>query len=180
MHYDGRFFTKNDVWHRVYEFSTLVVLATAVLHIRPVAILSNPMDNPDMFIYCISIAIGLLFTIGRQVEVLIAVDGQHCAKVSARRDILWSLPGFFFVLAGTIVAGVKTYGQTDGSSNGEHQNVTAYDDDHHASATINLTYPDKIIDTPIWLFVGGGLAFIAGLSSMIACLPGGGRHKECV
>jgi hypothetical protein len=54
MHYDARFYTHDDIYHRLFEVAVLVVLATAVLHIRPVEFLSSPSVFVDMFAYCLA------------------------------------------------------------------------------------------------------------------------------
>ena len=192
MYFDSRFFTRDDMWHRIYEFAVLVVLATAVLHIRPVSILSDSENNIDMFAYCISIAIGNALAIGRMVEILISVEGEPAAKVVARRDLVLLLGSTSFFLAAAVVAGGKYYGRhdyissyaTDETYPEDGGNDTAnHTDDHDrflAAASEALLYkPVDYFDTPIWLVLIGSLMNNVTLVLVVMfCMPGGGRQNE--
>jgi hypothetical protein len=168
MYYDSRFFTRDDMWHRFYELAGLVVLATAVLHIRPVSILSDSGNNIDMFAYCLSIAIGNCLAIGRMVEILISVEGEPAAKVVARRDIVLILGSTFFFVAAAVVAGVKYYAtDTDGH-------------DRFLAAASEAPYePVDYYDTPIWLVIVGCLMnWVTLVSVLLVCIPSGENHRE--
>lgn len=192
MAFDSRFFTRDDMWHRVYELAVLVVLATAVLHIRPASILSDGENNIDMFAYCISITIGNFLSIGRMVEILISVEGEPAAKVVARRDIVLLLGSTSLFLAATVVAGVKYYERHDAISSyttdgiypeyggNDTANHTSTDDhDRFLAAAAEAPYePVDYFDTPIWLVVIGCLMNNLTLLGIMFCLPSGGRHKE--
>lgn len=91
MYFDSRFYTGDDVWHRIFEVAVLVVLATAVVHIRPVYFLSNPQDFNDMFAFSLACVLGNVLTILRYMEVYFWVDGEDAAKQSARRDMIAKL-----------------------------------------------------------------------------------------
>lgn len=191
MSFDSRFFTRDDMWHRVYEFAVLVVLATAVLHIRPVRILSDAENTIDMFVYCLSIAIGNSLSIGRMVEILISVEGEPAAKVVARRDIVMLLGSTSFFLAAAVVAGVKYYDGHGSSSSyatdEAHPEYGGYDtanhtDDHDrflAGAAESPYEPVGHFDTPVWLVIIGSLMNnVTLVTSVIFCMPGGERYKE--
>ena len=117
MFYDSRYYTLDDTFHRGWELCILVALATAVLHIRPVNILSNPSDNVDMMVFCISVGIAHLLSIGRAVEVYYNVIGEKAAKSGAIRELIWFATPICFYSASAILAGLKFY---NGGSSDEY------------------------------------------------------------
>lgn len=130
MYWDSRFYTPSrDIYHAFYELCTLVVLATAVLHIRPVALLSNPEEHIDLFIYCLAICIGMLLVMGRSLEIMVLIEGEPAAVVASRRDAFAYFIMTSFFAAAAIYAGIKYYGSDDGSSYGgsSYGEESAYD-----------------------------------------------------
>lgn len=99
MYFDSRFYVRDDVWHRLFEVTVLVVLATAVLHIRPVEFLESPSEHVDMFAFSLACVLQNFLTIWRYVEIYFWVDGQEAAKKSARRDMFAKLMPLGFYLA---------------------------------------------------------------------------------
>jgi hypothetical protein len=185
MYYDSRFYTPSDAFHSFYEFAVLVVLATAVLHIRPVSILSNPADNVDMFTFALSITIANMLAAGRVIEVMLFVKGQEVAKVSARRDLIFSLFMLIFNIAATIVSGLEFFNNdddhTDYGYDADKNSTAQYDDDHHrfmAAAESTSYAASDHNDIPIWLMIGGAMSNVFSMALMIMLLPGGGKHKE--
>jgi hypothetical protein len=185
MYYDSRFFTPNDAFHRFYEFAVLVVLATAVLHIRPVSILSNPADNVDMFTFALSITIANIMAAGRVLEVMLFVKGQESAKRAARRDLTYALFVLVFNIAATIVSGLEFFSDhddhTDDGYDADKNSTAQYDDDNHrfmAAAESTSYAASDPNDIPIWLMIGGAMANVVLMALMIMMLPGGGKHKE--
>jgi hypothetical protein len=72
LRYDSRYTTAvDDLWHRLYDVAELVPTATAVLYIRPVAILSRPELYIDMFALSASFTAGLVLSTGRHLEIMI-------------------------------------------------------------------------------------------------------------
>jgi hypothetical protein len=189
MYYDARYVVKDDIFHRFYEIAILVVLATAVLHIRPVSILSNPADNIDMFTFALSISLANLLGIGRSLEIGLSVESEKCAKRAGLRDVKWYSIVFFLFLASTIVSGLEFYRDDDvyddhstGNVYESEKNNTDYGDEHRrsmaASGTETGYYNSYVNDIPIWLMTGGSLVHVFGLVFMVLFLPGGGKHKE--
>lgn len=131
MYYDSRFFTLNDIWHNFYDVCNLVALATAVLHIRPVSLLSNPEENIDLFIFCLAICLGMILIIGRSVEVILVVEGEQAAKAASKRDAAMYAFMTIFFIAATVYAGVKYYGNND-SDNEYHYD---YDNNSYGDAS---------------------------------------------
>ena len=162
MNYDSRYYTLDDSFHRGYELCILIALATAILHIRPVTILSNPSDNLDMFIFCLSVGIANLLCIGRAIEVYFNVIGEKAAKSSSIREILWFSPPILFYTIAAILSGLKyyenhqpygyinityTHGDGDGYAYGDVPNK---DEHYYDNETTSSTYPpskNEIHDT---------------------------------
>ena len=55
--FDARFVHEDDLYHSFYEILVLVILATAVLHIRSVEFLSHPSEHISMFIFSIALVL---------------------------------------------------------------------------------------------------------------------------
>mmetsp|Transcript_47898 Transcript_47898/g.73038 ORF Transcript_47898/g.73038 Transcript_47898/m.73038 type:complete len:540 (-) Transcript_47898:96-1715(-) len=171
MYFDARFYILDDVCHRFYEFAILVLLATAVLHIRPVDILSNPADNVDMFTFCLSVALASFFSCGRLIEVALNVDGQPAAKATARRDLKWNSVPLLFYFAASVASGMAHYSSNDEDDNdGGHRSM--------AETASSGGGSDNPNDIPVWLCLGGSICSIAMLGLLVLLLPGGGKHKE--
>jgi len=80
-YYDARFYVRTGDYLRAgYELALLLALASAVLHLRPVAILSHPSESVDMFYFCLSLCLAYLLAMGRLVEVVIC---HTCFAASA-------------------------------------------------------------------------------------------------
>lgn len=189
MYFDSRFFTRDDMWHRIYEFAVLVVLATAVLHIRPVSILSDSENNIDMFAYCISIAIGNFLAIGRMVEIMISVEGEPVAKVVARRDLILLLGSTSFFVAAAVVSGGKYFGRDDYISSyatnetypedGGNDTANYTDNRDRFLAETSEYKPVDHFDTPVWLVLVGSLMNNVTLVVVVMfCIPTGGGQKK--
>ena len=177
-HYFARFFTGDDVCHRFAEVTSLCVLATAVLHIRPSSILSNPTDNNEMFVFCLSMSIGKYLSILRYLEVMVWVEGEPVAKVCARRESLLMMPTLAFFVAATIDAGLKYYGnQSEATDYGNYINVTTVGHRILAGET-GLSLANKTTNIPIILILTGGLCYLLVIFVFIFTLPSGGRHKK--
>jgi hypothetical protein len=100
MYYDARFFTRDDLYHRIYEVCVLVSVATAILHIRP-TLLDSAENQNDMFVLCLSLSVGTALTMLRYLEMLVlGCDGQPVAIVAAKRDFLSKVVPLGFQLAG--------------------------------------------------------------------------------
>jgi hypothetical protein len=200
MYFDSRFATPDDVYHKLYEFAVLVVLGTAVLHIRPVAILSDPRNNIDMFCFSLSLAIAGVMGCGRSIELYFMGVGQPALKTTSVRDFLWSVFVVSFYTAAAIVSGLEYYGHVESADSyfndtdygydsdygyADDSNKTSYEDkdDHRglagsessSAASYYTAYED---DVPIYLMLIGSVAFILIMVVTVLSLPGGGKHKE--
>ena len=76
-YYDGRYVVGDDLYHRIFEVIHLSALASTVVHIRTVDVLSHPSDHFAPFGLCLSLAISKLLFLIRQIEVYFAGVGQR-------------------------------------------------------------------------------------------------------
>eukprot|EP00934_Nitzschia_sp_Nitz4_P007984 Nitzschia sp. Nitz4//scaffold8_size234185//202587//204558//NITZ4_001296-RA/size234185-processed-gene-0.405-mRNA-1//-1//CDS//3329559923//7974//frame0 len=192
MYYDSRFWVPDDVAHKLYEFAILILLGSAVVHIRPVATLSDTKHNVDMFAFALAIGLAILMGCGRFVDVFFNGVGQPAMKVAAKREIAWSIAIACWYFAGTLVAGLdyysedETHSSTDNYYSGGNESTgdkfasTEAPTVHHrvlATSTYSAT-ADYENNLPIWLVLCGSLTFVVGLAVIVLTLPGGGKHKE--
>jgi hypothetical protein len=119
MMFDARYSWGDDPWHRFLELLHLCFLATAVVHIRTVDVMSNPSEYPDMFAF----SIGILFLAGgnifRCVEIRLWVDGEEAAKRSVGLDIVNYATQSALYLASAYISGAA-YFSGRGASDGEY------------------------------------------------------------
>lgn len=113
LFYDGRYYVGNDLYHRGFEIAILLALATSILHIRPVSILSNP-DNEDMFLFCLGMVIAYVLALTRYVEVwYFAYKGASQlypeAAIASKRDVVSILCSLAFYIAAMVYAAVKHF-----------------------------------------------------------------------
>ncbi|KAL7564133.1 hypothetical protein ACA910_021108 [Epithemia clementina (nom. ined.)] len=170
MFYAARFFVVDDIFHRLYEVATLMPLATSVLHIQTVPILSDLKNNIDMFAFTLSISIGVFLNLLRSAEIIICqhylqTDGLYPeAYYSSWRDIIWGLPFFCFSLLATIYSAIQYYGN---SSNDDRAAADMkYDDNHRvlaAGQSDAATEPGSEDDVAIWLSLFGPSSIVVVL-----------------
>ena len=143
MNYDSRYYTLDDTFHRGYELCILIALATAILHIRPVNILSNSRENIDMFIFSLSVGIANVLCIGRAVEVYFNVIGEKAAKSASIREIIWFSPPIIFYTTAAILSGLKYYSSDHHQQPYGYTNITSgygYGDDHNGDDAGSSSY----------------------------------------
>lgn len=178
LFYDARYFVGDDVYHTLYEVISLLALATSVLNIRTVAILSDP-TKKDMLVYIVGIVISYVLAIGRYVEVMICQrlgrNGLYPeAGHASLRESLWMGFACICYLAAAIVAGVSlgeypsnpVYNDNHTTYNNETYQNETYSDDHH-----RFLAPDessiRVDDRPIYVVLGAALASQAAMSLMV-------------
>jgi hypothetical protein len=178
-YFDARFyFIVNDFFHECFDMAGLLALSTAVLHIRPVAILSNLKDNIDMFILSLSISLSYFFHIIRLIEIMISQkvcekntkntnDKPHLYPESfgaCRRDIVLELIPFLCSVLAAIYSGLEFYGKAT-TADSQYAN-TGYVGNKTNNETISHRLLGDEADTvstkyttednvPIWLLLGG-------------------------
>jgi hypothetical protein len=113
-YYDARFVVGDDLYHRLAEIAGLAAVASAVVHIRSVDILSNPSEHVAMFGYCLSMAIVELMVVMRFAEVYYFGIGERSTlQHLALREGLALFVGGLLYLSGAIVAGLEFFGKDD-------------------------------------------------------------------
>jgi hypothetical protein len=185
-YYDSRFVTESDLYHRLISIVPLVILAVAVLHIRPVEVLSHPADEPSIFVFCLMLVLDRVLWTMQAVELYFFGVGQKALKETAKREFLSSNFCLPFYLAATIVAAQEYFGDGQNANDSSHRLLaesSAKGDTVYDSSASSYGDYDGANDTtnnlPIILclvgFASGSLAY--GFNVMF-CFPGGGRHKE--
>ena len=176
--YDCRFVVNDDLYHRVVETMLIVVVATAVVHIGPVDVLSNTRDNIDMFVFSLAQVIYL------GLQVMVALDLYFFGKgqpIAVKSVALWEIrqrvaPLLLYIAAMTVAA-LDYFGK-----NNEDDKV--YDDDQHRSLAGGTTAATTTASTfqndiPIWLCAGASLSSFLYLVVSVQCLfPNDGSHKK--
>lgn len=169
--YDARYDAGNDLYHNLHECFLMVVLATAVLYIRPVAYLSTPSTNEDMFVFAASITVSCFLAMARSVDVILNVDGEPSAKKLGFYELKMFGSMLVFYMAATVLAALD-YFSNDGSSDGTYG--TASDAGDYPITDANSTegirralaaagdYGDAN-HTPIILLMVGSLMYNAGI-----------------
>lgn len=164
-HYDARYVTEADVYHRFLSVFYFVVLAVAISHIRPVQTLANASGETSMFVFSLMLVVDRLFALTLYAEVYFKGVGQRSIKQASFRDALCHSVCLPFYVAALIIAAVEFFG--DGTAG-----------DRRLAGTVEVTTTETT-NIPIYLcllgYVGGLIAY--GLY-VIFGLPGGGRHKE--
>lgn len=194
MYFTSRVVIHDDVYHRMYEFGVLIVLGTAVLHIRPVEILSDPKSNRDAFGLSLALAISGILGWGRTIELYFNGVGQPAIKNTAKRDIMWSMPTTLLYIAAAFVAGFEYFGNQESTATSSYSmsddhgyeadlgNLTV-DEGHRRSRVLAAIEESSSYETyennlPIYLLLAGSLWYMVSMAVMVLVLPGGGKHKE--
>jgi len=116
---DAQFSFGDDPYHRLYELANLCFLATAVAHIRPVDVMSNPSKYPDMFCYALAVALLSIMKVFRTIELYFWADGDREAiKNFSLRWIPPQIMQLVLYLAAAIISGLAYYGDENSGSGG--------------------------------------------------------------
>lgn len=177
LFWDSRFVNGGeDIFHVLVEVANYACVASAVQHVRPVAVLSDLENNIDMFAFCLSILIGHILCLGRLVEVVLCArvfktDGLYEEAVpSIKRDFWWMAVSPLFYLAACIYSGKEYFGSSssEGSSYEKASSVYEADDHHHddhnedhrflAGTTSSFYTSTSENDTAAWLCLAGALS----------------------
>lgn len=174
MYWDARFVNDGgDLFHVLLEVATYVCVASAVEHVRPVAILTDLDNNFDMFAFCASLLLGHVLFLARIVEVALCVkvfqshglyeEAYHATK----RDAIWVAVPAVFYLAACIYSGKEYFGSDTAASSHETVSLSSYHDDYDgdeehrralAGTTSSFYTSASESDTPAWLCLAGTLA----------------------
>lgn len=117
MYYQARFVVPDDNFHGLFQLSFYLVVATAILFIRPVELLSVPSEHVDMFAFSLSCVLANLFHMARYIEFIFFGIGEQAATVACRREIYSKIIPTGLYLAAAVISGVAYY-QGDGDNQG--------------------------------------------------------------
>lgn len=197
--YDARFVVMDDVSHRFFEVFALTTLACAVVHIRPVEVMSQPSKYIDSFCFCLGITTAQLMLVFRYIELYFAGVGQpETIKASSIRDAIMNLITFLFQLAATIVAGVEYFSNNSLSFGDNRFLAEAEPKDDYANTDGNYTGTDadkaygsdygddgygydkkETTDVPIWLMLMAVVVFwVIATIRVVFLFPNDGSHKK--
>lgn len=165
LDYDSRFFTYEDAVHRVFSIAVLVVLASVIVHVRPVDVLSNPTDNIEPFALSVSLLFAKVLSMCRYMEILlIGCVGQNSALVQARREARLKVVPTILLWAASIYTGIKFFGNKENSQlSGEHRVLAGEQTMTH--------YADETTNIPIYLIFGSSAFYVFGNIVAALLLP---------
>jgi hypothetical protein len=198
MSYDARFVVSDDLFHRLQEILGLSILASIVVHIRPVSILSNLATRSEMFAFSLSVTCGWAFTISRYLELYFFGQGQpNSIRGSSFYEMRNSSVGFFLSLAATILAAKECFGgdgSTDYNSHRLLADTTTVDVDHSSynqtsdygssssnseSPNVALYVPDTTHNWPVILILCSSAVYMGIFFVQVVFLfPNDGSHKN--
>lgn len=176
----------DDLFHRIFEIAGLVTLASAVVHIRPAIILSNPSDYGDMFSFCISLTASQFLMLLRFAELyhLGIGEGSIMKNVGLIEAMVFSVT-FSCCVAASIVAGIEYYGEDEDAD--KHRmlaeeasgNTSTAQDYPYEADPYPYVETAETTDVPIWLCLSSFLAF-HGINTIRICFfwPRDGSHKK--
>ena len=149
--FSGRFTVQpkggaDDLYHRLVQIAVLVVLATAVLHIRPVNILKRSSQHISMFVFALCLCLDKLLLIVNQLEVYWYGIGQrHAIQAVARRELILAILVLFFYATAALMAALEFFPrQYDDDKNNKDSN---YDSSSSPSSYNNKEADDPSVDT---------------------------------
>lgn len=166
MGFFSRFYIRDDVFHRAYEALILLALATSVLHIRTVPILSDP-NNPEMFIFCLGVFLSYVLLVSRYVEVFVC---QRCGTKGLFPEAagISVILGMICYMVPTVCYGIAT-AYAGAQFFGSPYEVN-YDDAKRMLAGEESKGQLELDDVAAWICVGGGMFTTLGLMLMVGYL----------
>ena len=166
--YDARFTMEDDLFHRLYEVFMVVIVAMAVLHIRPVDAMSNAAENHDMFIFCVVITIERILAAGLYVDLLYFGVGQNALRTQAQKQVVRLLAAATGYTVAAGLSGSELYGNGIGG-----RRVLLSGEETSASYQTNET------NAPILVILATSVAISMWyIVDVVFLFPSDGRHKE--
>ena len=195
MSYDARYVVSDDVVHRVQEILGLTILASIVVHIRPVSILSTPSAHKDMFALALSLTIGWTFNICRYLELYFFGQGQtKCIRGSAMVEMRNSSVSLIMCIIATVLAGKEFFhGDNDETMvTDSHRFLAETADDIYNNQTADSTFNSSSLnvttyassdttvnDRPIIFLLCSPLLYTCLMIVQVVILfPNDGSHKN--
>lgn len=189
MHYDARFVVTDDLYHRGFELLGLVILASVVLHIRPVSVLGDWTHSSAMFALALSLTFSWLYHIWRCLELFVAGQGQQSViRAMAWREIGLASISLVFCIAATVVTGMDYYENqsVEIAETGNRILVSTADkqvDEHNNTSTydkgLQSTSESSSSDLAIWLILSATVVHYSIFFVQVVFLfPNDGSHKN--
>jgi hypothetical protein len=175
-YYDARFVVGDDLYHRLAEIAGLAAVASAVVHIRSVDILSNPSEHVAMFGYCLSMSIVDIMIVMRFAEIYFFGIGERSTlQHLALREGLALFVGVLFYLAGAIVAGLEFFGKDDSTANDDVRGLAEAEGEYASTESGEVSSTN----IPILLCLASMLMRVTVQTVRIVVLsPNDGSHKN--
>ncbi len=149
--YNSRFQTPEDVMHLLLEVFQLMTTATAVLHIRPVAYMSDAIHNPEMFLFCAASWVYSVSSLFQYFEIRFwGVDGQDCSKYEAMTAIIGEMPSFVFITAATLYVAVQRFYYGYGFAE-DHRILAEVTNDYQSSENKSFQHLPIILMLCSWI-----------------------------
>mmetsp|Transcript_944 Transcript_944/g.1542 ORF Transcript_944/g.1542 Transcript_944/m.1542 type:complete len:481 (+) Transcript_944:63-1505(+) len=118
--YDARFAPEDNLFHRTVEVIHLLLLGTAIQHIRPVEQMKDTSTYATTFVFALSLAAMSMMDVKRQHDVQKNVIGGDEAKVHAASDVarkMWAI--IPFLLSAAVSGRSYFFPLYEGEKNGE-------------------------------------------------------------
>ena len=172
MMYDSKFTYGDDIFHKLFETTVLVVLATAVSNIATVPRMSNPTDYVDMFAYSLSIALMSLLNIARYVECYYYGRGERKnIEYTVKNDLTLQIIPLTFYVAATIVAGKAYFGN-------DYVDDERRDLAESSSEAVDCDDNNKMHMPIMLLLIGYVISQLEIIVSVVFFFPKNGEHKK--
>lgn len=163
--YDARFAPEDNLFHRSMEVLHLLILGTAIQHIRPVELMQNSMANSTTFVFSLCLVLMTVLNIIRHRDVQKNVVGGEEAKHQVAAEISRLVCGLIPYVAAMGLAGYDYFVVGNGGGGSmmhDEENAT-----NEEIAKRNI---------PILLCLAGFVCDQAyGLWDVFVVLPKGGR-----
>jgi Bacterial low temperature requirement A protein (LtrA) len=172
----SRFVNDSDVAHAILRIAALIVIATAILNIRPVNVMSHSSTDISMFVFCLCLGLERCLTLLRYVELYCFGVGQtkniqrYALVCMCKASLL-----LVFYMAAMIVAAMKFFPR-------QQSDMAEYD--RLLADTTTTTGDEKTEDSttthiPIILcLVGYFTDALLLVIYVVFFIPSGGRHKQ--
>jgi hypothetical protein len=184
MGYDARFVVEDDLYHRFFEIAALAALASAVVHIRPVEILSDPSHHLAMFGFSLSMVVAQVLQILRYVELYFAGKGERqVLKTLSKREVGMLTMLLVLQIAATVIAGMAYFGKDHDDrlrSLAEVAATTASTTEYEGeTSNYEAATETSVTNVPIWLSLLVPVSYWAVLTFRVIFLfPNDGSHKK--
>ena len=110
--YDARYAPDDNLFHRSMEVVHLVLLGTAIQHVRPVEFMADTCHHSTTFFFLLPLSIIYLMHLSGYIDLIHHVDGGPEAVEAARSDVKRKLAGGLPVWIGTCLAARDYFSDT--------------------------------------------------------------------